>query len=164
MKEKERKNLEKEKGASSEVVLGEELQVDKVNLPEEIQEEIEGKEGIMTGKAEEKEKHKRETGGGTTTQTVPADAVLIEGKIIYRQQMMAKIKKVLEGEEKKLCREIKKNQKIYSFSALRLNDLVAKLRKLRQVLSDLAHLALDRLKELYIHLVVKKKVCSEEKI
>lgn len=73
-----------------------------------------------------------------------------------RKVMKMQIEKQLKEDIRLLNKQVKKVMTSKKTNAKELQDLVARLRKLREYLKDLAYMTLDRMKHLWVKIVQKE--------
>jgi ElaB/YqjD/DUF883 family membrane-anchored ribosome-binding protein len=110
-----------------------------------------------SGKISEKEKAAKEKyiGGKTQATTTQKKAKFLPPPNIMKKQ----VKKELKKEIKYLQRKIRKvMHKKGNFQAYEVNILIAKLRKLKEILKTLAYATQEVIKELWIRFVKQKTI------
>ncbi len=100
------------------------------------------------------------TGTQSTTKKQQIKQKIEEVKKFSKPQLAHGIEKELKHEIKELKKEARKAKSIGTFSAYELNKCIRGIRNLKEQLAQLVTLAIDKLRELYITLVLGLKLVA----
>jgi hypothetical protein len=124
----------------------------------ETTEEAEAAE-VVSGKVSEKEQKAKDQYAGTSGTSTQAQAIQatlqpIPPSKVMKAQVKRALKKEIKDLHKKINRVINKGG---NMEAHKLNTLMAKLRRLREMLAAIAHATSEFIKDLWMRLVKEKK-------
>lgn len=130
-------------------------------LSAESSETVEGQEGVEVGgekvsEATGEDRKKAPAGKGTTplsNDQIEAIRAKLLAALPPQEVMIRQIRRKLRSEEKDLTKQMKKLKKKSSTQAFYLTIVVAKLRKVREYFSVLAHATYEMVKHLWLKIV-----------